>query len=176
MRVPILAPILAMAGLIAAGAAFPAMAQQDSCLDEIQRLEAAFAQGGGPAGDQAGASPQGGGTPNADRAQSSATSREAISRDLARSGGTVAPSSIGSGVGSEQPDRGVEPVPLGRNPGQQPGTRAGATITPQQRDDMAAMLREGRAAAERGDTGTCLDKVRQARQTARSAMTGAGGG
>lgn len=171
------ARFVAFAGAMAATAAVsPAVAQQNSCLDEIQRLEAAFAQGGGRASDRAGADPRGGGTPNADRAQSPATSREAISQDLARSGGTMAPSGIGSGVGSERPDRGIEPAPLGENPGQQPGTRAGATITPQQRDDMAAMLREGRAAAERGDTGTCMDKVRQARQTARSAMTGAGGG
>lgn len=39
--------------------------------------------------------------------------------------------------------------------------------SPQQTDDMTVMLRDGRAAAERGDNQGCLEKVRQARQLAR---------
>ena len=44
---------IAMAVMIAGGTAFPAMAQHESCLNEIQRLETAFAQGG-EGGDGAG--------------------------------------------------------------------------------------------------------------------------
>jgi hypothetical protein len=164
--------IIAMAVMITGGAALPAMAQQESCLNEIQRLETAFTQEGKGGGAQAGGKSDGGATPHADRAQSSAN-REAISKDIERSGGVVAPPPIGSGVRTEQPVRGVEPVPMSQNPGQQPGGVAGASLSPQQRDDMAAMLREGRAAAERGDSRVCMDKVRQARQLARGATTGA---
>src|SRR3954469_3736866 len=112
--------IIAMAVMITGGTVLPAMAQQESCLNEIQRLETAFTQGG--------------------------------------EGGDV---------------RGVNPVPMNQNPGQQPGGLAGAGLSPKQQDDMRAMLREGRAAAERGDSRGCMDKVRQARQLAREATTGA---
>jgi hypothetical protein len=37
--------IIAMAVIITSGTALPAVAQQESCLNEIQRLETAFAQG-----------------------------------------------------------------------------------------------------------------------------------
>jgi uncharacterized membrane protein len=174
--------IIALAIVFMSGTALPAMAQQESCLNEIQRLETAFAQESEGGGAQGGGGPGGGETPNADRAQSPATNREAISKDLERSGGVVAPPPIGSGIRTEQ--RGVEPVPMSKNPGQQPGGLAGAKLSPQQQDDMRAMLRDGRAAAERGDSQGCMEKVRQARQLARGATTkvpgsggaGAGGG
>src|SRR3954468_10374000 len=165
--------IIAIAVMITGGTVLPAMAQQESCLNEIQRLESAFTQGGEGGDAQAGAKLDGGATPNADRAQSSATDRAAISKDIERSGGVVAPAPIGSGVRTQQPVRGVDPVPMNQNPGQQPGGLAGARLSPKQQDDMKTMLREGRAAAERGDSRGCMDKVRQARQLARGATTGA---
>ena len=165
--------IIAMAVMITSGTALPVVAQQESCLNEIQRLETAFAQGSEEGGAQGGGGSDGGATPNADRAQSSATNREAISKDLERSGGVVAPAPIGSGIRTDQ--RGVEPMPMNQHQGQQPGGVAGAKLSPQQRDDMKAMLRDGRAAAERGDSRGCMDKVRQARQLARGATTGAQG-
>jgi hypothetical protein len=135
--------IIAMAVMITSGMALPVVAQQESCLNEIQRLETAFAQGSEEGGAQGGGGSDGGATLNADRAQSSATNREAISKDLERSGGGVTPASIGSGIRTDQ--RGVEPVPMNQHQGQQPGGVAGAKLSPQQRDDMAAMLRERRA-------------------------------
>ena len=165
--------IIAMAVMITSGTALPVVAQQESCLNEIQRLETAFAQGSEEGGAQGGGGSDGGATPNADRAQSSATNREAISKDLERSGGVVAPPPIGSGIRTDQ--RGVEPVPMNQTQGQQPGGLAGAKLSPLQQDDMRAMLRDGRAAAERGDSRGCMDKVRQARQLARGATTGTQG-
>jgi hypothetical protein len=166
--------IIAMAVMITSGTALPVMAQQESCLNEIQRLETAFAQGSdGGGAQQGGGGSDGAATPNADRAPSPATNREAISKDLERSGGVVAPAPIGSGIRTDQ--RGVEPMPMNQTQGQQPGGVAGAKLSPQQRDDMAAMLRDGRAAAERGDSRGCMDKVRQARQLARGVTTGGQG-
>jgi len=165
--------IIVMAVMIAGGTALPAIAQQESCLNEIQRLETAFAQGNEEGGAQGVGGSDGGATPNADRAQSRATNREAISKDLERSGGVVAPPPIGNGIRTDQ--RGVEPVPMNQSQGQQPGGLAGAKLSPQQRDDMKAMLRDGRAAAERGDSLGCMDKVKQARQLARGVTTGGQG-
>jgi len=165
--------IIAMAVIITGGSALPAVAQQESCLNEIQRLEAAFAQGNEEGRAQQGGGSDGAATPNADRAQSRATNREAVSTDLERSGGVVAPAPIGSGIRTNQ--RGVDPLPMNENSGQQPGGLAGAKLSPQQRDDMKAMLRDGRAAAERGDSGGCMEKVKQARQLARGVTTGGQG-
>src|SRR3954453_22128302 len=104
--------IIAMAVMITGGTALPAMAQQESCLNEIQRLETAFIQGGEGGGVQAGGKSDGGAMPHADRAQSPAPNREAISKDIERSGGVVAPPPIGSGVRTEQSVRGIEPAPM----------------------------------------------------------------
>jgi hypothetical protein len=164
--------IIFLAVMITGGTALPAMAQQDSCLNEIQRLEAAFAQGNGGGVQQSGG-PDGAATPNADRAQSRATNREAVSKDLERSGGVVAPPPIGSGISTDQ--RGAGPASVNQDQGQQPGGLAGAKLSPQQQDDMKAMLQDGRAAAERGDSRGCMDKVKQARQLARGATTGGQG-
>src|SRR5918995_2779888 len=133
--------IIALAVVFMGGTALPAMAQQESCLNEIQRLETAFAQGSEEGGAQGGGGSDGGATPNADRAQSRSTNREAISKDLERSDGIVAPAPIGNGIRTDQ--RGVDPVPMNQYQGQQPGGLAGAKLTSQQRDDMAAMLRDG---------------------------------
>ena len=166
--------IIFLAVMITGGTALPAMAQQESCLNEIQRLEATFAQGNGGGGAQQGGGSDGAATPNADRAQSRATNREAISKDLERSGGVVAPPPIGSGISTDQ--RGAAgPAPMNQDQGQQPGGLAGAKLSPQQQDDMRAMLRDGRAAAERGDSRGCMDKVQQARQLARGVTTGGQG-
>src|SRR3954470_8007276 len=147
--------IIFLAIMITGGTALPAMAQKESCLNEIQRLEATFAQGNG--GAQQGGGSDGAATPNADRAQSSATNREAISKDLERSGGVVATPPIRSGISTGQ--RRPGPAPVTQDQGQQPGGLVGAKLSPQQRDDMRAMLRDGRAAAERGDSRGCMDKV-----------------
>jgi hypothetical protein len=175
MRSTIIAMALVSAGIVASAADNPAAAQQESCLNEIQRLEAAFADAGrgssAPDGEMAGSA-----MADADRTQSRAASRDTVSKDIERSDGVVAPAPIGSGIRTEQPVRGIDPVPMSKNPGQQPGGLAGARLSPQQTDDMTSMLREGRAAAERGDSGACMDKVRQARQLARGATTGVRGG
>jgi hypothetical protein len=167
--------IIAMTFMIAGTAAHPAVAQQESCLNEIQRLEAAFAEAGrdspAPDGGSAGAA-----MADADRTQNRDVNRDKVSKDIESSDGVVAPAPIGSGIRTEQPVRGVDPVPMSKNPGQQPGGLAGARLSSQQTDDMTAMLRDGRAAAERGDTEGCLEKVRQARQLARGATTGVRGG
>ena len=165
--------IIFLAVMITGGTALPAMAQQESCLNEIQRLEAAFAQGNEEGSAQQGGGSDGATTPNADSPQSRATNREAISKDLERSGGVVAPPPIGSGINTDQ--RGAGTAPMNQDQGQQPGGLAGAKLSPQQRDDMRAMLRDGRAAAERGDSRGCMDKVQQARQLARGATTGGPG-
>jgi hypothetical protein len=161
--------VFSMVVMIIGGTTLPAVAQQESCLNEITRLEAAFAQkGSGGEGD--GGRSDNGATPNADRAQSSATNREAISKDIERSGGVIASAPIGSGIRTDQ--RGVDPVPMSQIPGQQPGGLAGARLSDQQQDDLRVMLRDGRDAAERGDSQGCMDNVRQARQLARGATTG----
>ncbi|GEO39041.1 hypothetical protein SAE02_31890 [Skermanella aerolata] len=113
---------------------------------------------------------------DADRTQSRAASRDTVSKDIERSDGVVAPAPIGSGIRTEQSVRGIDPVPMSKNLGQQPGGLAGARLSPQQTEDMTSMLREGRAAAERGDSGACMEKVRQARQIALGATTGVRGG
>jgi hypothetical protein len=46
--------IIFLAIMITGGTALPAIAQQESCLNEIQRLEATFAQGNGSGGAQQG--------------------------------------------------------------------------------------------------------------------------
>jgi NitT/TauT family transport system ATP-binding protein len=154
--------ILAPAVAIAAGAALPAHAQDAACRDEIARLETAFAQ------EREGPGPE------AERVEIPSPSREQIAQDVARSGGVVAPSTIGSGVSTEQPARGVEPAPMNRNAGQQPGARAGATLSPEQRERLKTLLQEGRSAADRGDTETCRNRVREARQLARGSGPGVG--
>src|SRR4051812_49976703 len=87
---------------------------------------------------------------------------------------TVTVSTVsGSGISTDQ--RGAGLAPVNQDQGQQPGGLAGAKLSPQQRDDMRAMLRDGRAAAERGDSRGCMDKVQQARQLARGVTTGGQG-
>ena len=155
--------VLALAAGLAAASALPAAAQDTaSCRDEIARLETAFAQ------EREGPGPE------AERVEIPSPNRDAISRDVARSGGVVAPSTIGSGVRTEQPPRGAEPMPMNRNAGQQPGARIGAGLSPDQRRHMAELLREGRTAAERGDIRTCQDRVREARQLVRGPGPGVG--
>jgi hypothetical protein len=162
MRSAAFALILAPAFTIAAGAALPVHAQDAACRDEIARLETAFAQ------EREGPGPE------AERVEIPSPSREQVAQDVARSGGVVAPSTIGSGIRTEQPARGAEPAPMNRNAGQQPGARAGATLSPEQRQHLKTLLQEGRSAADRGDTETCRNRVREARQLARGSGPGVG--
>jgi len=61
---------------------------------------------------------------------------------------TVTVSTVsGSGISTDQ--RGAGLAPTNQDQGQQPGGLAGAKLSPQQRDDMRALLRDGRVAAER---------------------------
>ena len=117
MRNTIIAMALVSAGIIASAADNPAAAQQESCLNEIQRLEVAFAEAGrdspAPDGEMAGSA-----MADADRTQSRAASRDTVSKDIERSDGVVASAPIGSGIRTEQPVRGVDPVPMSKNPGQ----------------------------------------------------------
>jgi len=164
MRSTVLALAAGLAAAAALSAAAPSAAQDTaaSCRDEIARLESAFVQEREGPGSEA------------ERVEIPSPSRDSVSRDMAKSGGVVSPSTIGSGVRTEQPPRGAEPMPMNRNAGQQPGARVGAGLSPDQRRHMAELLREGRTAADRGDIGTCQDRVREARQLVRGPGPGVG--
>lgn len=123
--------------------------QAAACRNEAERFAATFT-----APDRAGR-----GAGAADAPMPAPTIADA-ERDMARRGGVLTPSPLGSGT---QP--GVNTAP---------GARAGTTLSDEDRRRMQQRVDRARAAADRGDADGCLRHLREARTAARD--TGFGGG
>ncbi|HYH18679.1 MAG TPA: hypothetical protein VD995_08660 [Azospirillum sp.] len=156
---------LAPLALLLAVAALPVAAQQpaeraDACKRDAARFADTFLGGGA--------------TPAAGRdAVTTAvpsTGRADAEREMAQRGGVVTPSPIGSGINAAPGDRGS----AAEAPADQPGTRQGARLGEDERRRMRDLVGEAQAAAGRGDTDGCLQRLREARTLARETGFGSG--
>lgn len=188
-----------LALLLAAGAALPAAlpaaaqgtgkgATGGACGDLIDRFAAAQNLSAGPPPT---VTPPGAtGLPPGTAGSTGESDGGVTSRDLARSGGVIAPPAVGSTVVIDPPrppNDGMPTAPAIRPdagptaPGQSaPGQNAeaqppagGAMGQAAVRAQMEALVTAGRAAARRGDESQCMDSLNKAR---RLSETGAGAG
>lgn len=153
-------PILALA---LACISHPSAAQEaGACMDEVDRLSAAFTQtqqGGGQASATAGTNVP---MPSADQTE----------RELARSGGVVRPSRIGEGIDIDRPSRMAESGSGAETAVPAPSVRKGASLDDAQRQRFHDLVGAARDAGRRGDGPGCVQRLGEARMILRQAAVG----
>jgi len=179
-----------LALLIAGGAALPAVAQGTgqgsagqgaaggACGDLIDRFAAAQNLSAGPPPT---VTPPGAtGLPPGTAGSSGEAEGGVTSRDLARSGGVIAPPAVGGAMVIDPPRPRTETMPTAPaiRPDAGPTAEAqppagGAMGQAAVRAQMEALVTAGRDAARRGDESQCMDSLNKAR---RLSETGAGAG
>lgn len=172
-----------LALLIAGGVALPAAAQSSgpsasglgatggACGDLIDRFAAAQNLSAGPPPTV---------TPPGTAGSSGEAEGGVTSRDLARSGGVIAPPAVGDTAVIDPPRPRTETMPTapairpdsGQTAEAQPPS-GGAMGQAAVRAQMEALVTAGRDAARRGDESQCMDNLNKAR---RLSETGAGAG
>lgn len=146
-------PAFLLGAIALALSSFPSWAQDTAqsaaCRNELDRFAATFA------------APKRGDPGSATTPIPSPSTTQA-EQDMARRGGVVTPSPLGSGTVA-----GTDAAP---------GARAGTNIDEEEQRQLHRRIDEARAAADRGDAEGCMRSLREARATMRQSGFGGSGG